>query len=221
MYTERMEENRTDTLNVQATEREKRLAEKRAKYWANHDENLAKARIRREKNKERRREQRPEYDSGKYKQYYKEHRDRIRELRKLSDARHKEDIRDRNQAYYEANRDKLVQRERDKRAQDPMVLLARERREMFRGKPWLRQIWWRFRPMISWEKFKEIAPQVEAGPCDVCGKTGERMRFDHDHVTLKFRGLLCHKCNVGLGHYADDPVMVRKAAEYLEKAKLK
>jgi hypothetical protein len=31
------------------------------------------------------------------------------------------------------------------------------------------------------------------------------------------RGILCHKCNVGLGHFDDDVIRMQQAVEYLKK----
>ena len=43
-------------------------------------------------------------------------------------------------------------------------------------------------------------------------------RIDHDHGTGNVRGVLCHACNVSLGLFGDDPVRLRRAADYLEAA---
>jgi len=43
---------------------------------------------------------------------------------------------------------------------------------------------------------------------------------DHDHVTGKFRGLLCQRCNNGLGNFKDDLDNLREAIRYLEIASL-
>ena len=40
---------------------------------------------------------------------------------------------------------------------------------------------------------------------------------DHNHVTGKFRGLLCGTCNTGLGKFKDSIYLLEKAVEYLKK----
>ncbi len=41
---------------------------------------------------------------------------------------------------------------------------------------------------------------------------------DHDHTTGKVRGLLCQKCNSGIGMLGDDLFGVKSAYEYLSRA---
>lgn len=45
---------------------------------------------------------------------------------------------------------------------------------------------------------------------------GYSLARDHDHKTGYERGALCTKCNHVLGYVKDNPVLLRKAAEYLE-----
>jgi hypothetical protein len=52
----------------------------------------------------------------------------------------------------------------------------------------------------------------------VDAKGAERfMAVDHCHKTGKIRALLCASCNKALGGFKDDPALLRKAAEYIEK----
>lgn len=57
------------------------------------------------------------------------------------------------------------------------------------------------------------------GLCDLCGDPpGQKaLAFDHCHRTNKFRGLLCGRCNTGLGQFLDDPTRLLKAIEYLRQ----
>jgi hypothetical protein len=52
--------------------------------------------------------------------------------------------------------------------------------------------------------------------CAICPRQSSRtLAVDHCHVTGRVRRLLCNRCNVGLGNFDDDPVLVLSAAAYL------
>lgn len=44
-----------------------------------------------------------------------------------------------------------------------------------------------------------------------------RLSVDHCHLTNKVRGLLCFKCNLGLGKFKDDINLLQNAIDYLKK----
>lgn len=55
--------------------------------------------------------------------------------------------------------------------------------------------------------------------CAICGgppRGRGRYHFDHDHQTGKFRGLLCTKCNTGLGQFNENRALLIKALNYLD-----
>jgi hypothetical protein len=63
--------------------------------------------------------------------------------------------------------------------------------------------------------------EVQGARCAICGTDdpgngNKAFAVDHDARTGAVRGLLCVKCNRGLGHFADDPARLRSAADYLE-----
>lgn len=59
------------------------------------------------------------------------------------------------------------------------------------------------------------------GLCAICSseRGTHNHSLDHDHATGKLRGILCHNCNVGLGHFKDDTALMHKAIAYLESYK--
>ena len=63
---------------------------------------------------------------------------------------------------------------------------------------------------------------AQNGLCAVCGKppngngpSKDNLAVDHDHETGEVRGLVCDRCNLGLGHFFDDPDLLIAAAVYL------
>lgn len=59
------------------------------------------------------------------------------------------------------------------------------------------------------------------GVCFICQKEsknfwGTQPAVDHCHKTGKIRGLLCDKCNKGLGQFNDNPELLQKAIKYLK-----
>ncbi len=64
------------------------------------------------------------------------------------------------------------------------------------------------------------AAEYRAGKsCEICGST-VRLCVDHDHSTGVIRGVLCTKCNAGLGMFLDDPKLMLSAADYISKRAL-
>ncbi len=60
---------------------------------------------------------------------------------------------------------------------------------------------------------------AQDGRCAICrtDQPGGKGRFhvDHCHDTNRVRGLLCHNCNVGIGHFKNDVNLLNSAQVYL------
>ena len=51
-------------------------------------------------------------------------------------------------------------------------------------------------------------------PCTCCGNPMDQPCWDHDPITGKFRGWLCHRCNLVLGKVEDDYDLLITLANY-------
>lgn len=76
---------------------------------------------------------------------------------------------------------------------------------------------------ISFDDFMSLMDS-QLGLCAIChgemdrGQTSnKRLNIDHDHKTGKVRGLLCFRCNTGIGSLNDDPKVLASAIRYLMK----
>lgn len=83
----------------------------------------------------------------------------------------------------------------------------------------------RLRKMGVTEDDLKEAVVSQGGLCAICQSAkihlegGLQVHVDHCHKTMKFRGILCRKCNNGLGMFNDDPARLRRAARYLKAGK--
>ena len=113
-------------------------------------------------------------------------------------------------------RDRKLAREKARRAAHPRVLTPEQ---SLRSHLWTH---YRIRP----EAYHAMLA-AQGGRCAVCGTDTPngpgRWHVDHDHSCCPgkrscgdcVRGLLCGKCNVGLGMFNDEPARLRAALDYL------
>ncbi|GAA4226935.1 hypothetical protein GCM10022254_13340 [Actinomadura meridiana] len=62
--------------------------------------------------------------------------------------------------------------------------------------------------------------KTQVGLCAVCFDLPAE-QIDHDHKTGAVRGIACLGCNAGMGQLLDDPIALRRAADYLMGALVK
>jgi hypothetical protein len=69
------------------------------------------------------------------------------------------------------------------------------------------------------EEWYRTTLEAQGHCCAICkvtpSITDKRLCVDHDHLTEKTRGLLCDKCNRGLGHFKDNTPSIKKTVDYL------
>lgn len=117
------------------------------------------------------------------------------------------------------------QLERDERAKGGVTLRAQCRpcREHIKWKTFIVRTY-----RITPEQYYEMLDEQE-GKCAICksnSPNSERIEsgklfIDHCHDTQKVRGLLCAKCNFGIGYLNDDVNLLQSAIEYINSSKEK
>ena len=102
---------------------------------------------------------------------------------------HKQEINERSRAYYHAHK------------QDIQPILRRGQLKRLYG--------------MSPADYDGLLAKQD-GMCAICGTPSEEtLCVDHSHATGIIRGLLCRKCNTGLGCYEDDPATMITSLAYL------
>lgn len=145
--------------------------------------------------------------------------DQYKRTRQALRTRKRDQLRAQRQDWYGRNRDELNAKRRARRQNDPEFREAMNRRarewtvkNRERRRQWQRQFLYGLMP----EQFDALMA-TQQGRCAICRDSAD-LHVDHDHNAGHVRGLLCDRCNHGLGHFRDSPTFLRSAAEYLERA---
>ena len=76
---------------------------------------------------------------------------------------------------------------------------------------------WRAYGVNDLEKAEQMFQ--DATVCQSCGElppAGQVLHLDHNHATGEPRGMLCGRCNRGIGMFDDSPAKLLAAVAYLE-----
>lgn len=141
------------------------------------------------------------------KQYYAIHRRKIMAEVNARYHKHSAKILKSQRKYYKKNRKAILQRMSEYQKQYPRSYEQHVK----------------LKYGISPSTYKEMFKK-QAGKCAICKRKQpknarhfKRLCIDHCHSTGKVRGLLCTKCNHGIGEFRDNPKLCIKAATYLRK----
>jgi hypothetical protein len=137
------------------------------------------------------------------KAYYQEHAERQRASSKKWKAEHPRQDAARKKLWRQTHREQVNQSKRKWNAAHKSQIQNYFRRGAYGVLP---------------EEYARRAAE-QGGVCAICLSkcpTGRALAVDHSHLTGKVRGLLCNRCNTGLGSFKDNPARLRKAAEYIE-----
>src|SRR3990167_8732165 len=74
--------------------------------------------------------------------------------------------------------------------------------------------------LLSEEQYKSALIEQNMR-CAICGDHSKKQRdsfcIDHNHRTGRIRGILCSRCNSGLGFFRDSRSLLNRAERYLER----
>jgi hypothetical protein len=110
--------------------------------------------------------------------------------------------------YYRENSDTLKAKKKIRYSENPLKFQKRTRAAKLK-----------FEYGLTAGKY-DMMVMLQAGRCAICAGppvNHKRLVVDHCHVSGTVRGLLCHNCNVALGLFKDNAVIVERALKYLQR----
>jgi hypothetical protein len=69
---------------------------------------------------------------------------------------------------------------------------------------------------LTLDQYHSLYERQDFG-CAICGDCDKKLVIDHCHQTGRVRGLLCTRCNVGLGIFGESVAQIKKSIGYIEK----
>lgn len=72
---------------------------------------------------------------------------------------------------------------------------------------------------MSREEYERIliSQQYVCAICKEPCSLGRELAVDHNHTTKQNRGLLCFRCNTGIGQLRESPALLQRAMDYLNE----
>ena len=136
--------------------------------------------------------------------YYAANGEKMRARMRTYRATHAQQIKERRSAYRQANREAINERRRANRQ------ALKQNNDPSRWNADLKRLYG-----ISVVEYDALLAK-QGGVCAICRKHSKRrLCVDHCHLTGTVRGLLCDRCNLGLGYLKEDQASLVAALAYL------
>ena len=164
----------------------------------------------------------PYKDKEKQKEYFKEYHIKNKDKAKEYFIKYKDKIRLQQKEYYIKNKEKHNKASKEWYKNNPEWKKNYNKQDYEKNKLHYKELSMIRRWGITLEKYVEMLCS-QKHKCLICGisldtrigKYGKNINIDHCHKTNKIRGILCHNCNKGLGHFKDNIQFLENAINYL------
>ena len=77
--------------------------------------------------------------------------------------------------------------------------------------------WFMSRYGLDRTQYEALSAIFRRDGCPICGTRTARGVVDHQHGTNFARGMICNRCNQGLGHFHDSADVLAAAARYIAR----
>ena len=159
-----------------------------------------------------------EHRKAQRKAYYEANKEALNAKNKEYRDKKKEEINKRRKEYRQNNKNKIAERDKQYRLKNKDKYRAKSAEWYKANKDRAKNYHFLRRYNISLDDYNRMVIEQD-GKCWTCSVKAEDevLVVDHNHLTGEVRGLLCHKCNTGLGLFRDNQGYLLKAVEYLRK----
>lgn len=137
-----------------------------------------------------------------YREWCKKNKEHIKKQRKEYRQKNKERLKENKKEYYQKNKEHIKEQHKEWHQ---------------KNKQYNKEYQYKKKYNLTLEEIDQILI-IQNHKCAICGKSliETKRCTDHDHKTDKVRGILCTKCNLGLGHFNDDLDLLKKVIIYIE-----
>ncbi len=115
---------------------------------------------------------------------------------------------------YEINKEKIKEKKREfyqKHREEVLIRNSQYKKEN-------RERYTELSKLSRERRLEKLAGRPKTEDCEICGSV-EKIVYDHDHTSGKFRGWICFNCNTALGHARDRIEVLYKMIDYLNKSR--